>query len=167
MLGNARPRARYADSLTYYSFFVFLHIFMSKGTNHNSLTLLRRCFAAMMMVAVLLQMSMVSVTYATCSSEGTERIALGELKSCCVHPALDFSALSQKCCEIEKSEAVFFKFKDSHEELISFGELIDATPFALSADALVTSALPHLPPHPEIRPRTGQYLLLRDCRLNV
>ena len=127
----------------------------------------RRSFAAVMALAVLLQMGMVSVTHAACSSKGTERIALGEIKSCCAHEAPDFTSLSQKCCDVEKSEAVFFSFKDSDKELSGFDELAASTPFALSADAFVPVALRHVHVHLKIPPSTGQTLLRRDCRLNV
>lgn len=140
-----------------------------KSTQHNPF---RRSFAAVMALAVLLQMGMVSVTHAACSSKGTERIALGELKSCCSFdstqpPNFEFAALSQKCCDVEKSEAVFFSFKDSDKDLLSFDDLVASTPFALSADAFVPVALRHVQVHLKIPPSTGQTLLRRDCRLNV
>lgn len=140
---------------------------MPKNNPIASLSLLRRTFAVMLTVAVLLQMGMVSVTYAACSSKGTERIALGELKSCCTPPVFDFSALSQKCCDIEKSEAVFFSHKDSKDELNLLAEMLHVSHFALSADATVAVPLRHPEVHIKVPPRPGQILIIRDCRLNV
>lgn len=136
-------------------------------SNKTSPNAFRRSFAAVMALAVLLQMGMVSVTYAACSSKGTQRVALGELKSCCTHPILDFTALSQKCCEIEKSEAVFFSHKDSKDESNIVTDSVDLTHFALSADATVAVPLRQVETHIKIPPRPGQVLILRDCRLNV
>ncbi len=127
----------------------------------------RRSFAAVMAMAVLLQMGMVSVTYAACSSKGTERIAIGEMKCCCKPDVLDFVSLSQKCCEIEKSEAVFFSHKDSKDEVDVMGAVVVSTHFALSADATVAVPLRHAEVHMKVPPRPGQVLILRDCRLNV
>lgn len=123
--------------------------------------------AVLMTLAVLLQMGMVSITHAACLSKGTERIAIGEFKSCCAHEAPEFMSISQKCCDVEKNEAVFFSFRDSDKELFSFDELVAVTAFALSADAFVSVALRHVQVHLKIPPSTGRTLLKRDCRLNV
>lgn len=120
-----------------------------------------------MAVAVLLQMGMVSVTYAACSSKGTERIAFGEIKSCCAHAAPDFAALSQKCCDVEKSEAVFFSYKDGDDDSKGSADGVSLTAFLPTADAFVPVALRHVQVHLKIPPATGRDLLALHARLNV
>ena len=120
-----------------------------------------------MAVAVLLQMGMVSVTYAACSSQGTERIAFGEIKSCCAHVAPDFAALSQKCCDVEKSQAVFFSYKDGDDDPRMFTDGVSPTAFHTTADAFVPVALRHVQVHLKIPPAAGRDVLVLHARLNV
>jgi hypothetical protein len=131
------------------------------------LTALRHGFALLLAVAVLLQMGYVSVSYADCSTTGAQRIAFGQVESCCTNVAPDFISLSQKCCEVEKSEAVFFNYKDKDAGLISFGEMVAATPLAPSAYFSMPVAQRHTQALLKIPPAASQTLLIRDCRLNV
>jgi len=140
---------------------------MSKSRNTMPLNALRRSFAAVMALAVLLQMGYVSVSYAACSTKGTQRIAIGELKACCTPEAYDYTTLSQKCCDTGSFEAVFFSFKEKEADGPQLTP--DFTP-ALSASAFFAErplALRHVQQQLKIPPATGRQLLALHARLNV
>ncbi len=140
---------------------------MPQRTTLKSHNALRRSFAALMAVAVLLQMGYVSVSYAACSSMGTQRIALGELKSCCSPETFDYSAVSQKCCDTHSSEAVFFTIKENETD--GTLQLLDHSP-ALPASAVFAvrpPALRHVQQQLKIPPASGRDLLALHARLNV
>ncbi len=147
----------------------------------------RRLGAALLALAVLLQMSYVPVSFAACSTMGTQRIAFGKLKDCAVDPVVKsccassitcspgdagtseaaLPAIGQKCCDIDSFEAEFFSFKEDEQnkKLHDFSKEPALAAYVKFAERPLS--LRHVQQHLKIPPSAGRTILAMHARLNV
>jgi hypothetical protein len=78
-------------------------------------SILARSISLVLALTFMVHSGYVNATTMECYSSGTSEVSLAQKDFCCAAEAMDFAAISKKCCGFEKSEKVFDGFLNKVE----------------------------------------------------